>query len=161
MLYEVITRIQFFRNPHRNFQKKNFICTLLVRSIKTDGKRVAVRHAGHVRFQAASLFFQEPEVIQLTIYGFRRASQNDRLMDAADRIYYTPRDYREIPIWKDIEPGQWNSPEWQLKNTIRNTKTLGEVIRLSPAQAETIDVITSYSIHYTKLYDHFHPGTFQ
>jgi len=60
-------------------------------------------------------------------------------MEAKDRIFYSARDYRSIERWKDVTPGQWNDPDWQTRNAIRDSTSLKEVIRLSPEQAEAID----------------------
>ncbi len=53
-------------------------------------------------------------------------------MSSTDNFLYQPRDYREIRIWNDITPEQWNSGEWQLKNAIRSVDQLKEVIDLTP-----------------------------
>ncbi|MBN2725183.1 MAG: lysine 2,3-aminomutase [Deltaproteobacteria bacterium] len=42
------------------------------------------------------------------------------------------RDFRSIPIWKNVTDEQWNDWKWQLKNAIRNVEDLKQVMNLSP-----------------------------
>jgi len=55
-------------------------------------------------------------------------------MDTDERIYYSPRAYKSISLWKNVTEEQWNDPLWQTKNAIRDVSGLKEVIRLNPVQ---------------------------
>jgi len=49
-------------------------------------------------------------------------------MENEEKVFYTPRLYNTIELWKDVTPQQWNDPAWQLKNTIGNVEALKKVI---------------------------------
>lgn len=49
------------------------------------------------------------------------------------------RDYREIPLWKDITPEQWADWKWQVRNRITSIQQLGQIIRLTPQEETGID----------------------
>lgn len=59
-------------------------------------------------------------------------------MENEEKVFYTPRLYNTIELWKDVTPQQWNDPAWQLKNTIGNVEALKKVIKLNDYQAEEI-----------------------
>ena len=42
------------------------------------------------------------------------------------------RDYKEIPLWKDVTPEEWGDWKWQVKNRITDVDTLKQVINLTP-----------------------------
>ncbi|QSQ08777.1 L-lysine 2,3-aminomutase [Koleobacter methoxysyntrophicus] len=48
------------------------------------------------------------------------------------------RDYREIPLWKDVSPEEWQDWRWQVKNRITDVDTLKQVINLTPEEEEGI-----------------------
>jgi len=48
------------------------------------------------------------------------------------------RNYKEIPLWKDISPEEWNDWKWQLKNRITSIDTLRQVVDLTPEDEEEI-----------------------
>lgn len=48
------------------------------------------------------------------------------------------RDWREIPLWKDIQESQWNDWRWQVKNRITNIEELKQVINIDPEEEEGI-----------------------
>lgn len=54
-------------------------------------------------------------------------------------LFYTPRDYRSIEIWKSVTEEQWQDPHWQLKNSIRSTEHLAQVINLNNYQKQEIE----------------------
>lgn len=56
-----------------------------------------------------------------------------------NNVIYTPRNYKDIELWKYITEHQWNDPQWQLKNTIRTVEQLKKVIQLSDNQAKEIE----------------------
>ncbi len=46
------------------------------------------------------------------------------------------RDYKEIPLWKDVTPEEWGDWKWQVKNRITDVDTLKQVINLTPEEEE-------------------------
>jgi len=48
------------------------------------------------------------------------------------------RDYREIPLWKDVAREEWNDWKWQVKNRITSIDQLKQVINLTPEEEEGI-----------------------
>jgi lysine 2,3-aminomutase len=48
------------------------------------------------------------------------------------------RNYKEIPIWKDISEEKWNDWKWQFENRITTIEELGKVIDLTPQDLEGI-----------------------
>ncbi|MFO8192845.1 MAG: lysine 2,3-aminomutase [Bacillota bacterium] len=49
------------------------------------------------------------------------------------------RDYREIKLWKDVTPEQWNDWHWQVRNRITNLDKLKQLIDLSDEEAEGVE----------------------
>jgi len=60
-------------------------------------------------------------------------------MKFKDKIFYQPRKYNSIELWKDVTDAQWNDPKWQMKNSIRNISQLKKVIKLSIFQENEIE----------------------
>lgn len=60
-------------------------------------------------------------------------------MTHTDSVFYKPRNYKSIDLWKDITEAQWNSPDWQLKNSIRTIEQLKQVIKLEEYQEKEIE----------------------
>lgn len=54
-------------------------------------------------------------------------------------FFYTPRNFKEISLWKDVTEEQWNDARWQLKNSIRSVDQLKQVIKLNPHQEAEIE----------------------
>lgn len=48
------------------------------------------------------------------------------------------RDYREIPLWKDVRPEEWNDWHWQVANRITSPEQLKQVIDLAAEEEEGI-----------------------
>ncbi len=48
------------------------------------------------------------------------------------------RDYKEIPLWKDVSEEDWNSWHWQVKNRITTLEALKQVIHLTAEEEEGI-----------------------
>lgn len=48
------------------------------------------------------------------------------------------RDWKEIPLWKDVEEEQWNDWRWQVKNRITTLEELKEVINITLEEEEGI-----------------------
>lgn len=49
------------------------------------------------------------------------------------------RDYREMPLWKDVTPEEWNDWHWQVRNRITTLEQLKQVIDLTMEEAEGIE----------------------
>ncbi len=49
------------------------------------------------------------------------------------------RDYQQIPIYKDVNPLDWEDWHWQLKHRIRTKEELSQIIKLSPEEEKGID----------------------
>lgn len=56
-----------------------------------------------------------------------------------DVIFYEPRNYNSIELWKDVTPEQWNDSGWQILNSIRNIDHLSRVIKLNSFQKSEIE----------------------
>jgi lysine 2,3-aminomutase len=53
-------------------------------------------------------------------------------------IFYEPRKFNTISLWKDITEKEWYDPKWQLKNSIRTVDDLEKIIKLNPYQSQEI-----------------------
>jgi len=53
-------------------------------------------------------------------------------------VFYEPRDYKTIELWKNVSEDQWKDADWQLKNTIRSVEQLKKVIKLNAFQESEI-----------------------
>ncbi len=60
-------------------------------------------------------------------------------MNSKNDIYYLPRKFNTIELWKNVTETQWNDADWQIKNSIRNVNQLKKVIKLSEFQAAEIE----------------------
>ncbi len=49
------------------------------------------------------------------------------------------RDYREIPLWKDVTPEEWNDWHWQVRNRITTLEQLKQVIKLTAEEEEGVE----------------------
>ncbi|MDW7738809.1 MAG: lysine 2,3-aminomutase [Bacillota bacterium] len=49
------------------------------------------------------------------------------------------RDYREIQLWKDVKPEEWNDWHWQVRNRITTLDQLEQVIELTTEEAEGVE----------------------
>lgn len=52
---------------------------------------------------------------------------------------YTPRHFKDIPLFKNVSISQWNDPVWQLKNVIRSVNDLKKAIILNKKQFQMIE----------------------
>lgn len=59
-------------------------------------------------------------------------------MNRDDKIFYKPRNYNTIELWKDVTEKDWNDAKWQLKNSIRSVEQLKKVVKLSDYQQSEI-----------------------
>ncbi len=64
-------------------------------------------------------------------------------MERGKEIFYTPRDFRTIELWRDVREEEWLNAEWQLKNSIRSVEQLKKIIKLNPYQEKEIDRVVS------------------
>ncbi|MBP1664718.1 MAG: kamA [Bacteroidetes bacterium] len=60
-------------------------------------------------------------------------------MTTEENVFYTPRSYKTIELWKNVTDEQWNDANWQLKNSIRTVDQLKKVIKLNPFQESEIE----------------------
>jgi len=59
-------------------------------------------------------------------------------MQPKNKIFYEPRKYNTIELWKDVTEEQWNDANWQLKNSICSIEQLRQVIKLNTFQESEI-----------------------
>ena len=60
-------------------------------------------------------------------------------MQTKDKIFYEPRNYNSIELWKYVTKEQWNDANWQIKNSIHNIEQLKQVIKLNKHQESEIE----------------------
>jgi lysine 2,3-aminomutase len=60
-------------------------------------------------------------------------------MTTEETIFYQPRNYNSISIWKDVTSEEWNDAGWQKRNSIHSVDVLEKVIRLNPYQKQEIE----------------------
>jgi lysine 2,3-aminomutase len=60
-------------------------------------------------------------------------------MKTEKTIFYQPRNYNSIPIWKDVTPDEWNDAGWQKKNSIHTVEQLEKVIKINTFQKSEIE----------------------
>lgn len=60
-------------------------------------------------------------------------------MISEEDIFYKPRNYNTIELWKNVTEEQWNDANWQLKNSIRSVEQLKKVIKLNAFQESEIE----------------------
>jgi len=60
-------------------------------------------------------------------------------MQTIDNMFYKPRKYNTIELWKDVKEEQWNDANWQLNNSIRSVEQLKKVIKLTVFQESEIE----------------------
>jgi len=41
------------------------------------------------------------------------------------------RNYKEIPLWANVSPEEWNDWKWQLKNRVMSVDDLSQVVNLT------------------------------
>lgn len=49
------------------------------------------------------------------------------------------RHFKDIPLYKDVTEEQWNDWQWQVRNRISDTETLGQIINLTDEEKAEID----------------------
>jgi len=60
-------------------------------------------------------------------------------MNTNDNIFYKPRKFNTIELWKDVTEEQWHDANWQLKNSIHSVEQLSRVIKLNAHQQSEIE----------------------
>ena len=55
------------------------------------------------------------------------------------RVPKRSRDYQQIPLFKDVNPLDWEDWHWQLKHRIRTKEELTQIIKLTPEEEKGID----------------------
>jgi lysine 2,3-aminomutase len=66
---------------------------------------------------------------------------------------YKSVDYKNIPLFKDVKPEEWNDWRWQMKNAVRDIKTLGQVIHLDKEEKEHLgQCLTKFRMAITPYY---------
>ena len=46
--------------------------------------------------------------------------------------------YKDIPLWRDVTPEEWNDWRWQMRNRIQDADTLSKVISLTSQESEGV-----------------------
>ena len=60
-------------------------------------------------------------------------------MKENNNVFYKPREYNKIKLWKHVSQKEWYDPKWQMKNSIRTVEQLKDVIKLTAYQAKEIE----------------------
>lgn len=60
-------------------------------------------------------------------------------MNTKENIFYQPRNYNSILIWKDVTQAQWNDANWQKQNSIHTVDQLEKVIKINAFQKSEIE----------------------
>jgi len=60
-------------------------------------------------------------------------------MTTEETIFYQPRNYNSISIWKDVTQEQWNDANWQKQNSIHTVEQLEKVIEINAFQKSEIE----------------------
>ena len=71
-----------------------------------------------------------------------QAVENQKLQQDITLIPRTtrkPRDYQQIPLYKDVNPLDWEDWHWQIKNRICTKDALSQVIKLTAEEEKWID----------------------
>ena len=92
-------------------------------------------------------------------------------MNTEENIFYQPRNYNSISIWRDVTPEQWNDATWHKQNSIHTVEQLEKVIKINAFQKSEIERTLKTLIsegkepmritpYYASLMceDPFHPG---
>ena len=66
---------------------------------------------------------------------------------------YKSVDYRTVPLFEKVTPEEWNDWRWQMRNAIRDVKTLAKVIHLDKDEKEHLDqTLTKFRMSITPYY---------
>ena len=65
----------------------------------------------------------------------------------------TIRNWKEIPLWKDVTEAQWNDWKWQLSNRLTTVEQIAQVVNLSAQEKEDIaKVMHGFRVGITPYY---------
>ncbi len=73
------------------------------------------------------------------MYDCDRIKRKNIIMNNKNKIFYLPRKFNTIKLWENVTEDQWNDPNWQKVNSIRNVKQLKKVIKLNEFQEKEIE----------------------
>ena len=63
------------------------------------------------------------------------------------------RNYKDIPLWQDVKPEEWNDWKWQVRNRISDVESLKKIINLQPGEEEAInEVLKKFRVGITPYY---------
>ncbi len=66
---------------------------------------------------------------------------------------YTYRNWKDIPLYKDVTEEQWNDWHWQIKNRLTTVEEIGQVIKLTEKDEEDITkVMEGFRVGITPYY---------
>jgi lysine 2,3-aminomutase len=54
-------------------------------------------------------------------------------------LYYSPRKGKELALWSKVSEDEWNTPQWQLRNTIRSIDKLKQIVKLNTKQVRYLE----------------------
>ncbi len=61
--------------------------------------------------------------------------------------------YRDVPLFKDVTPEEWNSWHWQMRNVIRDVPTLAKIIDLTEEEKQKLNrVLERFRMAITPYY---------
>ncbi len=66
------------------------------------------------------------------------AEQQKNQPEPQIRFLRRPRDYQQIPLFKDVNPLDWEDWHWQMKKRVRSREELAQIIKLSGEEEEAI-----------------------
>ena len=88
---------------------------------------------------------QEKKILDIVKYCILRIFGRDhdhialKSKKMISEIFFEPRKFNSIELWKDVTEEQWQDAKWQLKNSIRTVAQLKKVIKLNPFQESEIE----------------------
>jgi len=66
---------------------------------------------------------------------------------------YTYRNYKDIPLWKDVTDEQWNDWKWQVANRVTTVEQIGQVLNITEQEKEDISqVMDGFRVGITPYY---------
>ncbi len=120
---------------------------------------------------------REKKILKIVKRWFAKISWKTRRHEthinknATNIIFFEPRKFDKIELWKNVSAEQWRDANWQIKNSIRSVEQLKRVIKLSLFQENeikrTLNALKSQGkepLRITPYYatlmqaDPFHPG---
>ncbi len=66
------------------------------------------------------------------------AEQQKHQPEPQIRSLRRPRDYQQIPLFRDVNPLDWEDWHWQMKKRVRSGEELAQIIKLSAEEEEAI-----------------------